>query len=61
MTWWQGLEICHVFADSIVFKQYICYSVMKVRAGGVRKLVIFCGCLKIGTYFKSDHNLTVTI
>ena len=41
MTWWQGLEICHVFADSIVFKQYICYSVMKVRAGGVRKLVIF--------------------
>ena len=38
---WGGLEICHVFMDSIDFKQQIYCSFLRTR-GGSKKLVIFC-------------------
>ena len=44
---WGGLEICGVFTDSIVFKQQIYRSFLQMGGrcgGGVKKLVIFCGC-----------------
>ena len=38
------LEICHMFADSIVFKQQIYCSFLRmgVECKGVSKLYIFC-------------------
>lgn len=37
-----SLEICQVFADSFVFKQYIYFSVLRMDGWGVTKLIIFC-------------------
>ena len=36
---WEGLKICQVFVDPIVFKQKTYCSVVV----GVKNLVIFCG------------------
>ena len=41
---WGSLEICYVFADSIVFKQYIyCSFLRMVGAGGSKNWSFFCG------------------
>ena len=33
MSGWGGLEICHVFTDSIVFKQQIYCSFLQIGVG----------------------------
>ena len=38
----EGVEICPVPADSIVFKQKTYYSFLQIESVGVTKLVIFC-------------------
>ena len=48
------LEIRHVFADSIAFEQLICCSFLHMVGLQVKKLVIFCECLKCMTPNLSD-------
>ena len=48
-----SLEICHVFANSIVFKQYIYCSFLRMVGVGCQKMIIFCARRKWMTPFRT--------